>query len=90
MLEIVSSKRFRKDLRLLQRRGCDMSLLEAVVDRLAAGETLEPRYRDHLLTGDHGGFRECHIAPDWLLIYQIREGALLLILSRTGSHSDLF
>lgn len=90
MLEIVPSKRFRKDLRLLRRRGCDMSLLETVVDRLAAGETLEPRYRDHLLTGDYGGFRECHIAPDWLLIYQTRERELLLLLSRTGTHSDLF
>ncbi len=90
MLEIVPSNRFRKDLKLLRRRGCDMALLEEVIDRLAAGETLAPKYRDHQLTGDYGGFRECHIAPDWLLVYQIREKELLLLLSRTGTHSDLF
>ena len=90
MLEIVPSNRFRKDLKLLRRRGCDMALLEEVIDRLAAGETLAPKYRDHKLTGDYGGFRECHIAPDWLLVYQIREKELLLLLSRTGTHSDLF
>ena len=90
MLEIVPSNRFRKDLKLLRRRGCDMALLEEVIDRLAAGETLAPKYRDHQLTGDYGGFRECHIAPDWLLVYEIREKELLLLLSRTGTHSDLF
>ena len=90
MLEIVPSNRFRKDLKLLRRRGCDMALLEEVIDRLAAGETLAPKYRDHQLTGDYGGFRECHIAPDWLLVYQIMEKELLLLLSRTGTHSDLF
>ena len=90
MLEIVPSNRFRKDLTLLRRRGCDRALLEEVIDRLAAGETLAPKYRDHQLTGDYGGFRECHIAPDWLLVYQIREKELLLLLSRTGTHSDLF
>lgn len=90
MLEIVPSNRFRKDLKLLRRRGCDMALLEEVIDRLAAGETLAPKYRDHQLTGDYDGFRECHIAPDWLLVYQIREKELLLLLSRTGTHSDLF
>ena len=90
MLEIVPSNRFRKDLKLLRRRGCDRALLEEVIDRLAAGETLAPKYRDHQLTGDYGGFRECHIAPDWLLVYQIREKELLLLLSRTGTHSDLF
>ncbi len=90
MLEIVPSNRFRKDLKLLRRWGCDMALLEEVIDRLAAGETLAPKYRDHQLTGDYGGFRECHIAPDWLLVYQIREKELLLLLSRTGTHSDLF
>lgn len=90
MLEIVPSNRFRKDLKLLRRWGYDMALLEEVIDRLAAGETLAPKYRDHQLTGDYGGFRECHIAPDWLLVYQIREKELLLLLSRTGTHSDLF
>lgn len=72
------------------KRGYRMELLEAVVDRLSSGGKLDEKYRDHLLTGEYGGFRECHITPDWLLIYQIREQELLLLLSRTGNHSDLF
>lgn len=57
---------------------------------LANGMKLDEKYKDHLLTGDYGGFRECHITPDWLLVYQYREQELLLLLSRTGTHSDLF
>lgn len=57
---------------------------------LANGEALEAKYRDHLLTGDYGGFRECHIQPDWLLVYQIDGNRLILFLARTGTHSDLF
>ena len=92
MLDIVPSNRFRKDLKLAIKRGYRVELLEAVVNRLAAGEKLEEKHKDHLLTGDYGGFRECHITitPDWLLIYQIRGGALVLFLSRTGTHNDLF
>lgn len=90
MLEIVASGRFKKDLKLALKRGCRMELMDAVVSRLAAGETLDAKYRDHLLTGDYGGFRECHITPDWLLVYQVRETELILFLSRTGTHSDLF
>ena len=90
MLDIVPSNRFKKDLKLAIRRGYKISLLEEVVNKLAVGEPLEERYRDHLLTGDYGGFRECHITPDWLLIYQVRETELILFLSRTGTHSDLF
>lgn len=90
MLSIVPSNRFKKDLKLAIRRGYPIKLLEEVVNRLAAGEALDPKHRDHLLTGDYGGFRECHITPDWLLIYQVREHELILFLSRTGTHSDLF
>lgn len=90
MLDVIASNRFRKDLKLAMRRGYDIGLLEAVVDQLATGKALEEKYRDHLLTGDYGGFRECHITPDWLLIYQVREHELILFLSRTGTHSDLF
>lgn len=90
MLDVIASNRFRKDLKLAMRRGYDIGLLEAVVDQLAAGKALDEKYRDHLLTGDCGGFRECHITPDWLLIYQVREHELILFLSRTGTHSDLF
>lgn len=90
MLEIKASSRFRKDLKLALKRGYRMELLTEVVDCLAAGKKLDEKYKDHLLTGDYGGFRECHVTPDWLLIYQIRDEELLLLLARTGTHSDLF
>ena len=90
MLNIVPSNRFKKDLKLAIKRGYNIGLLEDVVNQIAAGKTLDEKYRDHLLTGDYGGFRECHITPDWLLVYQVRENELILFLSRTGTHSDLF
>lgn len=90
MLDVVASNRFKKDLKLAIKRGYKMSLLEAVVDQLAAQEPLDEKYKDRLLSGDYDGFRECHITPDWLLVYQIREKELVLFLSRTGTHSDLF
>ena len=90
MLEIVSSNRFKRDLKVAIKRGYRISLLEDVVNRLAMREPLEERYRDHLLIGDYDGFREFHITPDWLLVYQVRENELVLFLSRTGTHSDLF
>lgn len=90
MLNIVPSNRFRKDVKLAIKRGYRMELLERVVDQIAAGKKLDEKHKDHLLTGDYGGFRECHITPDWLVIYQIRGEDLLLFLSRTGTHSDLF
>ena len=90
MLEIVLSGRFKKDYKLLQKRGSDLSLLENVVNLLASGEPLPAKYKDHQLIGDYAGCRECHITPDWLLIYEIIENELVLYLTRTGSHSDLF
>lgn len=90
MLEIVSSNRFKKDLKLAIKRGYDIKLLEKIVDTIASKKALDPKYKDHELTGDLKGFRECHITPDWLLIYQIYENELVLFLSRTGTHSDLF
>lgn len=87
---IRMSNRFRKDMKLVQRRGYDQRLIFAVIETLADGKKLDEKHRDHLLTGDYGGFRECHITPDWLLVYQYRENELLLLLSRTGTHSDLF
>lgn len=90
MLDVVFSSRFRRDLKAISKRGLDLSLLTAVVDKLAAREPLEAKNKDHALTGDYIGFRECHIQPDWLLIYRIDEGELFLMLSRTGTHSDLF
>ena len=90
MLNIVSSNRFKKDLKLAIRRGYNISLLEELVNKLAMGEILEKKYRDHELSGDFKGLRECHITPDWLLVYQIVDSELVLYLSRTGTHSDLF
>lgn len=90
MLEVVLSSRFQKDLKLAQRRGLSLALLTDAVNTLAAQRPLPPRFHDHALTGDYAVFRECHIQPDWLLIYRVDQDALLLFLFRTGSHSDLF
>lgn len=88
--EIKPSNRFKKDVRLSQKRGYDLSLLTEVIRHLANGETLDEKYKDHALAGEYKSFRECHITPDWLLIYQIADNELILFLSRTGTHSDLF
>lgn len=88
--KIVQTGKFRKDLKLVKRRGYDLSLLETVVDTLAAGEELPPRNQDHAVKGNYVNCRECHITPDWLLVYEIVEEELFLYLTRTGTHSDLF
>lgn len=80
---------FSKDLKKIKKRGYNIDLLESVVDKLQTGEQLEPKYKDHLPTGNWKGFRECHIQPDWLLVYRIYDDKLLLVLTRTGTHSDL-
>lgn len=90
MLKIKFLNSFKKDYKRIVKRGYDIALLENVIRMLADGETLPAKYRDHALTGNYSGFRECHIAPDWLLIYEVRESELILVLSRTGTHSDLF
>ena len=90
MLKIVSSNRFKKDLKLAIKRGYNIGLLEEVVNKIADGRELEPKYKDHELSGDFKGLRECHITPDWLLIYQVIEDEVILYLFRTGTHSDLF
>ena len=90
MLKIVASNRFKKDLKLAAERGLNLDLLRQVVDTLAAEKSLDRQYRDHELTGDYTGFRECHIQPDWLLVYRVEAQELELFLFRTGSHSDLF
>lgn len=87
---IKSTKLFRKELKQAQKRGCKIQELETVVSMLADGVALPPKYLDHALTGNYKGFRECHINPDWLLIYKIHNDVLVLTLSRTGTHSDLF
>lgn len=82
--------KFQKDLKRVQRRGYDLSLLTDIIKKLAEGETLPEKNKDHRLSGDYSGCRECHITPDWLLIYEVAEGELILYLTRTGTHSDLF
>lgn len=88
--KVVMSSRFSRDLKILARRGYDLNNIKFVVEELANGKKLDPKYKDHQLQGDYTGKRECHILPDWLLIYEIRDEELLLYLVRTGSHSDLF
>lgn len=90
MYEIRPTIRFQKDLKRIKKRGFDMVLLTEILKKLAAGEDLPARNRDHMLSGDYAGCHECHITPDWLLIYEINGDELILYLTRTGSHSDLF
>ena len=88
MLSPIFESRFKKDVKRLQKRGKDMEKLKSVIDKLLENQKLEPRYKDHALTGNWNGYRDCHIEPDWLLIYKISENHLYLV--RSGSHSDLF
>lgn len=88
--EVQFSKRFKKSYKRAIKRGKDLSKLEKVVELLADGEPLPEQYRNHNLIGDYEGFKECHIEPDWLLIYRYLNNILVLELFDTGSHSDLF
>lgn len=90
MLDLVTTTQFRKDLKRIRKRGYDLSKLDEVLQVIMNEEALDEKYRDHALTGNYSGFRECHIEPDWLLIYAIDNGQLILTASRTGTHSDLF
>ena len=88
--EIKYTTQFKKDYKLAKRRNMKLQILKDVVTKLANGEQLETKYRDHALSGDWIGHRECHLLPDWLLIYRIEDDILVLTLTRTGTHSDLF
>ena len=90
MLTIRYHKSFKKDYKKILKRNLNIHDMEIVIDMLANEQPLPEKYKDHSLAGDWKGFRECHIQPDWLLIYKIQNDALVLTLSRTGSHSDLF
>ncbi len=90
MYKIRPSAKFQKDLKRMQKRGYDMTLLTEILKLLASGESLPAKNKDHNLSGNFAGCRECHITPDWLLIYEISNGELILYLTRTGTHSDLF
>ena len=87
---VRATTKFQRDLKRVQRRGYDISLLTAVIKMLADGMPLPEKNKDHTLSGDYSGCRECHITPDWLLIYELSDGDLILYLTRTGTHSDLF
>ncbi len=90
MLILRTTSKFRKDYKLAKKRGLDLGLLEEVIDQLLNEKPLDKKYRDHALTGNYIGFRERHIQPDWLLIYAVDQGQLVLTVARTGTHSDLF
>jgi len=89
-LEVAFTTQFKRDYKLAIKRNLKIGLLEDVVYDLAMGERLSEKYKDHALTGDWVGHRECHIQPDWLLIYRVEHDVLILTLARTGTHSDLF
>ena len=87
---IVLTSMFKQDLKTAKKRGYDLSLLEKVVNTLAMRQPLAEKHNDHKLIGNYKGCRECHITPDWLLIYEVADKELILYLTRTGTHSDLF
>lgn len=88
--DVQFTTQFKKDLKLAKKQNKDLEKLFAVIEVLASGETLPPQYRDHDLSGNYKGTRECHVEPDWLLIYEIRDNVLVLMLYRLGTHSELF
>lgn len=88
--DVKFTSQFKRDLKLSRKQGKDTESLFAVIERLANGEPLDAKYRDHALTGNYKGCRECHIESDWLLIYEIIDDVLVLVLNRVGSHADLF
>ena len=87
-MRVVQPSSFKKDIKKQKKRGKNLDKLKAIVDLLVAGETLPDRCVDHLLSGNWSGWRDCHIEPDWILIYKIAPDTLTL--GRTGSHADLF
>lgn len=90
MLTIKYETTFKKDYKRAIKRGYDIKLLETVLELLIQEKELPAKYKDHTLSGDYSDCRECHITPDWLLIYRINRNELVLCLTRTGTHSDLF
>ena len=88
--DVKFTAKFKKDLKLAKKQGRNIEKLFEVVEKLADGEKLDAKFRDHELTGDYVGCRECHIEPDWLLIYEVYDDVLVLLLTRVGSHSELF
>jgi len=90
MLSLKTTSKYRKDRKRAIKSGLPMHLLDEVLQTLIEEKSLDLKYNDHALKGDYLGLRECHIRPDWLLIYAIDKGDLILTATRTGSHSELF
>lgn len=90
MLEIKFTSKFKRDLKKAKKQGKDLSKLHEALDLLAACRPLPEKMHDHLLVGNYGGHRECHIEPDWLLVYLVKEEELVLTAVRAGSHAELF
>lgn len=90
MYQIKFTTAYKKSYKLMKKRGLDLSALDTVVDLLRQGRQLDEKYRDHALSGNYAGFRECHVKPDWLLIYLVENDILTLTLVDTGTHSDIF
>ena len=88
MKQIRRTSQFKKDVKRMKKRGKDLGKLKEILKKITSGQEVEPRYRDHVLIGQYRGTRECHIEPDWLLIYE--KAASEVVLIRTGTHSDLF
>lgn len=88
--EVKFTNQFKKDLKLAKKQGKAIERLYAVIEKLADDEPLEQKYRDHDLNGNYKGCRECHVEPDWLLVYEVMDDVLVLMLYRVGSHSTLF
>ena len=88
MRTIRQTSQFKKDVQSMAKRRKEFGEFKGVIRIIGAGETLNTKYRDHILVGQYKGIRECHIEPDWLLIYELTESELILV--RTGTHSDLF
>lgn len=90
MMTLETTAQFRRDYKRVKKRGYDLKLLQSVIDTLLAGLPLDPKHKDHQLTGDMQKYRECHLQPDWLLMYRIEHERLVLVAARTGTHADLF
>ena len=90
MYKVKFTTAYKRSYKLMHKRGLDLSQLDKIVDELRKGNTLDEKYKDHALQGKFIGFRECHIKPDWLLVYKLDNDILVLTLVNTGSHSDLF
>ncbi|WP_031472260.1 type II toxin-antitoxin system YafQ family toxin [Agathobaculum desmolans] len=90
MRELYLHTSFKRDYKRIKKRHYPLNELETVIELLRQDEPLPAQYRDHALTGDYAGLRECHIRPDWLLIYRLHDNQLILALTRTGTHADLF